>query len=73
VRWKRVSLPVPNVAVKKLRDYLTVSDFVAVVVVATLHKSITVHLPEVPAISALCKRAAKYSSEIKKYKKHYLF
>ena len=56
MRWKRVSLPVPNVAVKTLRDYLTVSDFVAVVVVATLYKSITVHLPEVPATFALCKR-----------------
>ena len=65
-RWKKADLSVPNVAVRKPKDCLM--DLVFAVAVAVgmeaLRKNITVHLPEVPAISVLCKRIIrKYGDE----------
>jgi len=61
-RWKKADLPVPNVAVRKPKDCLM--DLVFAVAVEALRKNITVHLPEAPAISVLCKRIIrKYGDE----------
>ena len=63
-RWKRADLPVPNVAARKPKGCLTDLGFAVAVGMEALHKNITVHLPEVPAISVLCKRKIrKYSGE----------
>ena len=61
-RWKKADLPVPNVAVRKPKDCLM--DLVFAVAVEALRKNITVHLPEAPAISVLCKGIIrKYGDE----------
>ena len=70
-RWKKADLSVPNVAVRKPKDCLM--DLVFAVAVAVgmeaLRKNITVHLPEVPAISVLCKRIIKDFDEMEVYRK----
>ncbi len=64
MRWKGADLSVPNVAARKPKDCLMVLDSAAETAVVVPHKNITVHLPEVPAISVLCKRKIrKYSGE----------
>ena len=63
-RWKKADLPVPNVAVRKPKDCLMDLVFAAAVEMEALRKNITVHLPEAPAISVLCKRIIrKYDYE----------
>lgn len=63
-RWKRADLPVPNVAARKPKDCLMDLVFAAAVEMEALRKNITVHLPEAPAISVLCKRIIrKYDYE----------
>lgn len=63
-RWKKADLPVPNVAVRKPKDCLMDLVFAAAVEMEALRKNITVHLPEAPAISVLCKRIIrKYGDE----------
>ena len=63
-RWKRADLPVPNVAVRKPKDCLMDLVFAVAVGMEALRKNITVHLPEAPAISVLCKRIIrKYGDE----------
>ena len=63
-------MPAPNVAARKPKDCLMDLGFAAAVAVAVavgmeaLRKNITVRLPEVPAISVLCKRIIrKYGDE----------
>ena len=63
-RWKKADLPVPNVAARKPKDCLMDLVFAVAVEMEALRKNITVHLPEAPAISVLCKRIIrKYDYE----------